>query len=197
MRRIIFSYLLLQAAVAMAASPTLETLRVTDVSSLQTCYSIRPYELKTRTGAVTTQIVDEDTIARQCTRRAVGLAREKPSDRMLLLELAEEVRKNHRPESSLRVFRVLVENDGSHASCENSEVYAALMQALRHPADYPSATDSDLKVAYSVLDACLKNPQFVTDIRADAGAGKPYVSENLCSYLKARNSTPLPESCKS
>lgn len=173
---------------------SLENTSVKNADDLAKCFEIQPYVVQQdHAGGATKHWVDEGMIASGCTDKAVSLAAEKKGDTKLLQALAEEVRRGSRPEMSLKVFRVAAEADKTKAICDDSELYSALMRGLSHPVDYPSRTDSYFKSARAVIEACLPSKQFVADLKEDAGAGKPYISENLCSILKERK---LMSSCK-
>ena len=102
------------------------------------------------------------------------------------MAIAGEVRRGHREEASLKVYRVLAEHDKLKASCDESALFSAILRGLAHPADYPSKADSDVANALAVIDACLPSAQFTLDIKDELNDAKPYVAENLCPHLKKK-----------
>lgn len=170
-----------------AGAESLESIKINAPADLEGCYAIQPYVLHRKGDAANTEHwIDEVEIANGCTAKAVTLAKAHPNDKAMLMQIAEEVRRGHREEASLKVFRVLAENDKSKASCDESALFNAILAGLRHPAEWPSRADADVTNALAVVDACLPSSQFATDIKDELVHAYPYVNENLCPFLKKK-----------
>ena len=185
---------LLVLAGSSTAGGTLESLRVSSIEDLEACYAIQPYMLEQQHGEKkTTRLVEAQEIQEGCTAKAVELAKGKSKDPAALKALAEQVRRGHRAEASLKVFLVAVEADATKGSCVDAELDSALQAALSHPADTPSKKDSDVALALQVVGACLANKQFKADIQEELEQGKSPLPENLCPFLKLKK---VVASCK-
>jgi hypothetical protein len=170
-----------------AGADSLESIKINEPGDLEACYAMQPYVLR-RDGQAASSYhdINEVEIANGCTAKAVALAKAHPNDKAMLMQIAEEVRRGHREEASLKVFRVLAENDKSKASCDESALFNAILAGLRHPAEWPSRADADVSNALAVVDACLASSQFTTDIKDELVHAYPYVNENLCPFLKKK-----------
>src|SRR3954453_17122470 len=96
----------LTLVVALAAgADSLASIKITAPADLEACYAMKPYVLHRKgDSAKTEHWIDEVEIVNGCTDKAFALAKAHPSDKAMLMQLAEEVRRGHREEASLKVF---------------------------------------------------------------------------------------------
>lgn len=173
-----FLWLLLSLSMA---SDTLESINVTDLPTLQKCFKIQPYTVKGERAAQ--EFVGPDKIQSRCTQNAVDLAK-KQSDLSSLAGIAEEVRKNRSAEESLKIFKILVNNDKSLRSCDDMKLFKALLAGLSHPKTYPNKNEPYVSMASEVIKTCQKNSQFLSDIKEETENENKYVQTNLCQILR-------------
>jgi hypothetical protein len=180
-----------------SAFASVENLTVNSMPSLEKCYLTEPYELVTRIDEKTTSKtwMNKNLIAEKCTEKAVSWASSEKGNSQGLLKISELVRRYDRPEESLRVYQVMFSEPKNSSHCENSTFYSTLIQALSHPEDFPSQTDSDFLRAQEIVKLCWSEKSFRKDIQDEVETDKNYVTENLCRIFRSQKIN-LPQKCK-
>jgi hypothetical protein len=167
------------------AADNIESMNISDLPSLQNCYRSQPYILKETHGTKQTEVyVDNAGIQARCTEKAVLLAKTSKSPMPTQLSIAEEVRKNVSPEESLKIFKVIIENDKSLKACDEMSLFKALQSGLSHPKNYPNESNSYFLASSQIIKSCSKNSQFLSDMKEESESTNQYVSTNLCTIFK-------------
>lgn len=166
---------------------SLESYNVNTIEDLSGCFQLKPYELKEQNSTSSRQhFISDFDIQKGCALKGLDLAKKKSSDKAALLQIGEEIRKGYRIEGTLDVYQILVKNDKNKESCSNVQVYSAMTAGLSHPKDYPSEAFSDVKKALVIVGLCLESKTFKQDILDEVATKKPYITDNLCPFLKSK-----------
>lgn len=154
--------------------------KIDSVESIAKCYAITSYQFQKRQ-------IGSNEILNSCTDKVIAWLQQAKFSDDDLLKVAEEVRKGHRIEASLPVFKVVALQSKNQAVCDNINLYSAIMAGLKHPVYYPSEEKSDVKAAYQVMDVCFAKASFVDDLQEELDKDDAYLTQNLCQFFMSKN----------
>ncbi|MBL7544795.1 MAG: hypothetical protein JNL11_13340 [Bdellovibrionaceae bacterium] len=154
--------------------------KIDSVESISKCYAINPYEFQKKQ-------ISSNEILNSCTRKVMSWTKLSVHSESELLDIAEEVRKGHRIEASLPIFKIVAAQSKNRVVCDNMKLYSAIMAGLRHPVHFPSEETSDVKAAYEVMDVCLSHKSFYEDLQEELEKDDAYLTQNLCQFFNSKN----------
>ncbi len=119
-------------------------------------------------------------VATRCLEQGLRLARE---DRAQIPEFVGIVQRNSAPENALDL--VALEVEAKPPACNETANYEVLLAALARPRDFPTPTGSYYRKAEGVLRRCVKDAEFLGDIKEERESSNKFVRENVQFFFKS------------